>query len=308
MAKTNSFTFPSSDGVHSVCAFLWLPEGEARGIVHIIHGLSEYTERYDRFARFLTAQGFIVCGNDHLGHGKTASDKVFGWFAEKDGWHKVLTDVRTMHHTIKKQYPHLPYFFFGHSMGSFLGRQYMIDYPGEIDGAIISGTGQMSLPLLVSGLLLSRFLVLIGKGKQISPIVVALSVGAFNKKFKPNRTNVDWISRDEAVQDAYLADRFCRFLPATSMYADMIGGMHYIGIPKNVAKVDKSCPVFLLSGDKDPVGEQGKGVLKARDLYLRAGCTDISCKLYPEGRHEMLNELNYEEVHQDVLAWLEAHL
>ena len=308
MVKTNSFRFPSADGIHSVYACEWLPEAESRGVVHIVHGLSEYTERYDRFARFLASQGFIVCGSDHLGHGKTVTDKVFGWFAEQDGWHKVLTDVRTMHHLTKEKYPNLPYFFFGHSMGSFLTRQYLIDYPGEVDGAILSGTGQESMALLISGRLLSRLLVWLGKGKQVSSITVAFSVGAFNKKFKPNRTNVDWISRDETVQDTYLADPFCRFLPKTGMYADMIGGMHYIGKPKNVAKVDKSCPIFLLSGDKDPVGGQGKGVLKARDLYLWAGCTDVSCKLYPDGRHEMLNEINYEEVHQDVLQWLDSHL
>jgi alpha-beta hydrolase superfamily lysophospholipase len=308
MVKTNSFFFPSADGIHSVYACEWVPEGEIRGVVHIVHGLSEYTERYDRFARFLSAQGFIVCGSDHLGHGKTASDKVFGWFAEQDGWHKVLSDVRTMHHLTKEKHPNLPYFFFGHSMGSFLTRQYLIDYPGEVDGAVISGTGQESLTLIVLGRMLARFLTCMGQGRKVNPLTVALSIGAYNKQFKPNRTNVDWISRDEAVQDAYLADPFCRFLPTTGMFADMIGGMHYIGLPKNVARVDKSCPLFLLSGDKDPVGGQGKGVRKTRDLYLRAGCTDVSCKLYPDGRHEMLNELNYEEVHQDVLQWLEAHL
>lgn len=309
MVKTNSFRFPSSDGVHRCYAAEWLPEGQPRAVVQLVHGISEYVERYDRFARFLADRGFLVCGEDHLGHGKTAeADGVFGWFAEEKGWEKVLSDVHTLRELQGEKYPGLPYFLFGHSMGSFLTRSYLIRYPGTVSGALLSGTGQEPLPTVRFGRAVAQALVKAGRGRQVSPLITALSLGAYNRKFHPNRTAVDWISRDEAVQDAYLADPFCQFLPTAGMFRDMMDGLLLIGDPRNLTAMDKSTPVFLLSGDHDPVGQMGKGVVKVYDLFQAAGCTDVTLKLYRDGRHEMLNELNYEQVHRDVLAWLEARL
>jgi len=285
MVKTNSFRFPSADGIHQCYAAEWLPEGQPRGVVQIVHGISEYVERYDRFARFLAEQGFVVCGEDHLGHGKTAEDGVFGYFAEENGWNKVLSDIRTLKTLQTEKYPGLPYFLFGHSMGSFLTRTFLIRFPGEVSGAVISGTGQEPAPLVRAGRALTSLLVKAGKGKSRSALVIAMSLGSYNKAFKPNRTSVDWISRDEAVQDAYLADPFCRFLPTTGMFHDMLGGISFIGDFKNLSAMDKNTPVFFLSGDKDPVGQMGKGVVKVYDMFKAAGCQESIVKIVYGNRH-----------------------
>lgn len=309
MVKTNSFYFPSCDGLHQIHAAQWLPEGRPRAVVQIVHGISEYVRRYDRFARFLASQGFLVCGEDHLGHGKTAeADGIYGWFAQEDGWSKVLTDVHTLRERMGQEYPGIPYFIFGHSMGSFLTRNYLIQWPGSVSGAILSGTGQES-PLTVRlGRLAASAARRIGRGQAVSPLINALSLGAYNRQFAPNRTSVDWISRDETVQDAYLADPLCNFLPTAGMFRDMMDGLSLIGDPQNLKKMDPSTPVFFLSGDKDPVGQQGKGVEKVYEMFRAAGCTDVTCHLYRDGRHEMLNELNYEQVQRDILEWLEQRL
>ncbi len=308
MVKTTSFRYPSSDGVHQIYAAQWLPEGGPRAIIQIVHGISEYVERYDRFARFLAGEGFLVCGEDHLGHGKTAEDKVYGWFAEEEGWDKVLTDTHRLTQLMQQEYPGTPYFLFGHSMGSFLTRNYLIRWPGEVSGAILSGTGQEPSLAIGMGKTLSSLLKRVGKGKSVSSLINALSLGAYNRSFAPNRTGVDWISRDETVQDAYLADPFCIFQPSVGMFRDMMEGLSRIAKPANLARMDKDTPIFFLSGDKDPVGQMGKGVEKVYAMFRSAGCKDVSLRLYREGRHEMLNELNYEQVHKDVLSWLEAHL
>lgn len=306
MASTNSFRYPSSDGIHQIYAARWLPQGQPRGVVQLVHGISEYVERYDRFARFLAGQGFIVCGEDHLGHGKTGeTNGVFGYFAESCGWDKVLSDLHTLRTRMGAEHPGLPYFLFGHSMGSFLTRHYLLRWPGTVSGAILSGTGQEPEAALRAGRLLTSALVRAGKGRGRSRVVLALSLGAYNRAFRPNRTRVDWISRVEAVQDAYLADPFCRFVPTTGMFHDMLGGLLVIGDPRRLTAMDKSTPILLLSGDHDPVGQMGKGVVRVYDLFKAAGCADVTLKLYRDGRHEMLNERNYEQVHRDVLAWLE---
>ncbi len=309
MVKTTSFRYPSADGIHQIYAAQWAPEGEPKAVVQIVHGISEYVERYDRFARFLAENGYLVCGEDHLGHGRTAeADGVFGWFAETDGWNKVLTDTHRLTELQKEAHPGLPYFLFGHSMGSFLTRNYLLQWPGEVDGAILSGTGQEPAAAIAFGKRVSGLLKKGGKGKTVNPLINALSIGAYNRKFAPNRTNVDWISRDTAVQDAYLADPFCSFLPTVGMFRDMMEGLTVIGDPANLTKMDKDTPVFFLSGDHDPVGQMGKGVERVYAMFKAAGCKDVTLKLYREGRHEMLNETNYEQVQRDALDWFQTHL
>ncbi len=309
MVKKTSFYYPSSDGVHQIHAACWTPEGEAKAVVQLVHGISEYVERYDRFATFLAERGFLVCGEDHLGHGKTgAADGVFGWFAETDGWNKVLADTHHLTEIQKQANPGVPYFLFGHSMGSFLTRNYLIRWPGEVDGAILSGTGQEPAVAISFGKQVSGLMKKAGKGKTVSPLINALSIGAYNRKFAPNRTSVDWISRDTDVQDAYLADPFCSFLPTVGMFRDMMEGLSVIGDPARLAGMDKDTPVFFLSGDEDPVGQMGKGVEKVYAMFKKAGCRDVTLKLYRGGRHEMLNEINYEQVQKDALDWLQAHL
>lgn len=310
MAKFSEFTFPSSDGVHSISASLWLPEAEPpRAVVQIIHGVAEYAGRYDTLARFLADHGFAVCGDDHLGHGRTAmQDSRFGYFASHDGWTLVVADERTLRQQMGERFPDLPYFLLGHSMGSFMARTYLCRYPGEVSGALLSGTGQESALAVAAGKLLASLIGRLRGFDHSSALVNSLALGAYNRQFAPNRTTADWISRDEAVVDAYLKDPLCSFIPTVGLYRDMLGGLQYISSRRALSQMDPATPVYLFSGDRDPVGSNGKGVETVCGYFRDCGTKDLTMKLYPGGRHEMFNELNRDEVLSDVLAWLEAHI
>lgn len=310
MADLREFTFPSSDGIHQVHAVEWLPEGRApRAVVQIVHGISEYILRYDEFARFLTERGFAVVGHDHLGHGKTALGRnEYGFLGEQGGWDYLTRDVHTLHQLTRTQFPGLPYFLLGHSMGSFLARTYLIRWPGSLSGCILSGTGQPADALVASGKTLARVFTRLKGPNTISKLLAGLSTGAYNKKFKPNRTGADWISRDTAVVDAYVKDPLCRFIPTAGMYRDMMEGLQFIWKTDNLARMDQNTPVYFFSGDQDPVGDMGKGVRKVLERFRQAGVRDLSIKLYHDGRHEMLNELCRDGVYRDVLDWLERYI
>ena len=309
MVMTEEFQFPSSDGVHAAAARRWLPEGEPRGVVQLVHGISEHMGRYDSFARFLAGHGFAVAGHDHLGHGRTAAEpSEYGWFGEKDGWKHVLKDTRALRERMGAEYPGAPYFLLGHSMGSFVVRGYLMFWPGTVDGAILSGTGQEPAATVAAGRALSALLIRLKGSKAHSGLLDSLSVGRYNSQFRPVRTSADWISRDGAVVDADRADPLCRFLPTVGMYHDMMVGLRLLARPENLRRMDPDTPVYFFSGDRDPVGANGAGVKKVAGWFKDAGVRDLTVKLYPGGRHEMLNETNRAEVYDDVLAWLEGHL
>lgn len=304
---TQDFTFPSADGAHQIHARLWLPEGRPRGVVQLVHGVAEHVGRYEDFARFLTDHGFAVGGEDHLGHGETArADGSFGWFAEKDGWTLVVRDVRRMRELLEERFPGLPFFLFGHSMGSFLARTYLCRWPGTVDGCILSGTGQEPAPLVAFGRGLAGGVGLLRGPDHVNDLVYALSLGAYNRQFRPNRTTADWLSRDEGAVDANLRDPLCAFRPTVSMFRDMMTGLRFIARRDNLARMDRATPVYFLSGDRDPVGSMGAGVKKVAGMFRAAGCGDVTLKLYPGGRHEMFNEINRQEVMDDLLAWLQS--
>lgn len=310
MVKFSEFTFPPSDGQHVCYAYLWQPGQEKpRGVVQIVHGVAEHMGRYDRFARFLTEHGWAVCGEDHLGHGRTgAQDGTFGYFGPKDGWDLVTRDVRQLRLLVGERFPGIPYFLLGHSMGSFLTRTYLCRYPGTVDGAILSGTGQESAAVVGAGKAIAALICKLRGPDTVSPLVNALSLGAYNKQFRPNRTSADWISRDEQVVDAYLRDPWCTFMPTVGLFRDMLGGLQYIASGRALSQMDPDTPVYLFSGEQDPVGSCGKGVGRVYGYFKKHGTKDLTPKLYPGGRHEMLNELNREEVYEDVLSWLNGHI
>ena len=310
MTNTNTFRFPSCDGQHQIFARQWLPtEGVPRAVVQIVHGVSEYIDRYATVARWLADHGFVVVGCDHLGHGRTAlGPEEYGFFTEQKGWHTVSGDVRRLRTLMGQKYPDLPYFLLGHSMGSFLARTYLIDWPGTLTGAILSGTGQEAPAMVAAGWHMANLVSKFSGPRAHSKLVEKLSFGAYNKQFAPTRTRADWISRDEAVVDAYIADPLCEFLPTAGMFRDMMEGLQYIANKNNLKKMDPATPVYFFSGDRDPVGGNGEGVQKVAGFFREAGTEDLTVKLYPDGRHEMMNEINRDEVFADLLAWLEGHI
>ena len=301
--------FDSSDGEHSCAGYLWKPSGQVRGVVQIVHGIAEHMGRYDHFARYLMAHGYAVCGEDHLGHGKTGETAgQFGYFARHDGWTLVTADVRAFRQLMGEKFPGVPYFLLGHSMGSFLTRTYLCRYPGTVDGAILSGTGQENPLLVAGGKLLASLIGHLRGFDTVSALVNDLALGAYNKQFKPNRTTADWISRDQQVVDAYLKDPFCTFTPTVGLYRDMLGGLRYISSSRALSQMDPNTPIYLFSGDQDPVGSNGAGVRKVYGYFQKHGTRDLEWKLYPEARHETLNETNRMEVYADVLSWLDRHV
>ena len=307
MARVSESTFLSSDGKTNLFYREYLPEAEAVGIVQIVHGIAEHIDRYDDFARFLADNGYIVVLHDQLGHGKSIADPAdTGFFAEKNGWDTAVQDIRILHNKTAEKFPGKPFFLFGHSMGSFLARTYLIYFRTGLDGAVISGTGQQSAALIKGGKLMSSLEVRRHGGRYKSDMLNKMAFGSYNDKLENVRTGYDWLSRNEAVVDAYNADPLCGFVPSAGLLRDMMGGIEFISGGKNIARMKKDLPVMFVSGDCDPVGEHGKGVIRAYKSFLKAGMTDDTMKLYHGGRHEMLNEINNDEVYRDILCWLNA--
>ncbi|WP_024795897.1 alpha/beta fold hydrolase [Tomitella biformata] len=300
----DQLSFASADGVHRCHVQEWLPDGPPRGVVQIVHGMADHIGRYREFARFLTAAGYAVLGEDHLGHGLTAGPGEWGYFAEHDGWNTVVRDVRTARSLAMQRHPDVPHFLLGHSLGSLLTRQYLIDYPGTVAGALLSGTGHV--PTLAAGAGAAALSGLARvRGANVVSALLQKPFGSYNRRFAPTRTEADWFSRDPAMVDANLADPLCGFPATIGLSRDLLVGARGIGNRKNLRRMDPSTPVLLFSGGEDPVGGRGTGVRRVAAGFLRAGSGDVTVRIYPGGRHEMLAEVNREQVYADILRWLE---
>ena len=308
MAIISEYFFPSSDGKTLIHVNQWTPMGrEIVGVVQIAHGVAEYSARYAPFARYLCDHGFVVVANDHLGHGQSVIDGApMVYLGEADGWWHVVDDMEELRRRTAKVFSGKPYFFFGHSMGSFLARTHLIRYPGKLDGCILCGTGHQSA-LMVSGgkLIADKEIKRYGR-KAYSVKADQLAFGAYNKSFAPNRTHFDWLSANEANVDAYIADPLCGGKTTLGLFRDMLDGIGYITKQNHMNMMDKELPVYFIAGDQDPVGDMGKGVQKAYECFKKAGVRDLNIKLYHGLRHEILNETGRQYVYRDVLDWLEA--
>lgn len=310
MSVNQEFRFPSADGSATLYGRSWCTETENPiGVLQLVHGISEHIGRYDHFAQFMADHGFFVCGEDHLGHGNTPeTQEDLGYTSDGNGWVQMTDNVHTLHDRMKARYPDLPYILLGHSMGSFLARSYLIRYPGTVDACALLGTGQQPGAVLTAGLLACDLEKLrLGKRGR-SKLLQNLCFGAYNRQFKPNRTPSDWVCSVEAVVDAYMADPFCQVMPTVTLMRDMLSGIKFNQQKVNLEKMDSKTPILFLSGELDPVGNCGKGVRQAYQSFLDAGCTDVTLKLYPNGRHEMLNEANREQVYQELLDWITKQL
>jgi alpha-beta hydrolase superfamily lysophospholipase len=308
--KRDTFTFKASDGTQ-IFTYRWAPDNAStiKGAVQVAHGMAEHAGRYERFAEALTQAGYAVYANDHRGHGKTAgSQENVGYLADENGWEKVVDDMHILTGIIKKECPRKPDFLFGHSMGSFLSRHYSMLYGHEFSGLVLSGTGGDPGAIGKIGLFIAKIDAMINGKKAKSEIMNKLSFGTFNGAFKPNRTDYDWLSRDNAEVDKYINDPWCGAIFTAGFFCDMLGGISYINKKENISKIPKNLPIYIFSGAKDPVGANTKGVMQVYNSFKKAGIVAVDIKFYEDGRHEMLNEIIRDEVFGDVIAWLNKHV
>ncbi|MDR2467916.1 MAG: lysophospholipase [Spirochaetaceae bacterium] len=294
----------------------WLPNTSVRAVINIVHGMAEHSGRYRHLGEFFCEHGIAIWCADQRGHGKTAEDPnndekeggLSGHCADRHGFRKVLHDIDMVHKTIIKHHKNLPLFVLGHSWGSFLVQGYIEFYGGKISGAILSGTRG---PGGVETRLGVRFLIfltkLCGVRTRLS-FVNAMILGRCLKTFAPCRTRADWLSRDEAAVDAALADPLYGQLPTLGFFRDMLYALNLIHKNRAMEKISRSLPVYVLGGDRDPVGEMGESVNVLIKKYVSLGIKDLSFVLYPGARHECFNEINRDEVLRNLLLWLEKHL
>ena len=311
MTNMSEFTFLSTDGKTQLHGMRWEPEGRSvRAVLQICHGVAEHIARYDAFARYLNELGIAVVGHDHLGHGRSLPEGGTPvYFGEGSTWHTVVDDIYVLHQRIRLWYPDVPLCIMGHSMGSFLTRTYLIRYPGTVKAAIIMGTGWQPKAVVAGGLAVARATAAVVGESGTSDLVTQLAFGAYNKQFAPNRTSCDWLSADTDNVDAYMADPLCGADATVGLFRQMLHGIAFNQNPKNLARMDSSLPVLLISGDRDPVGDMGKGVRRTADAFRKAGLSDVTLKLYPGLRHEILNEGPMRQtVYEDIWHWLEPHL
>ncbi len=300
----------STNNVNDLHTIVWEPDGEVSGIVQISHGMIEYIDRYDGFAKFLNSKGILVVGNDHLGHGLSAKDDdELGYFATHKKSKTIVDDLYKITEETKARYgDEIPYFVLGHSMGSFMIRRYIMTYGDKVDGAVIVGTGSQPGIILKAGKVVLKVIKGFKGDRYRSKFVENMAFGTYNKKFEPVDTPSDWISRDKDVVHRYVNDRYCTFLFTLNGYDTLFDVLTFIQKRENVAKIPKGLPLFFVAGDMDPVGNYGKSVQNIYENYRSGGIENIGIKLYKDGRHEILNELNYEEVYNDIYNWLQERI
>ena len=301
------FFFKSGSGAR-LHGCRWTPDSQVRAVLQIVHGIAEYVERYDGFANFLNRQGILVVAEDHMGHGKSISQECpQGYFA--GGWQTAVDDTYRLTRDTMAEFRDVPFILFGHSMGSFMARTILAKYPDSgITAAVICGTGWQPAPVLAAGKAACA-LVCRAKGERApSPLLQAMAFGTYNRKVEHPRTPYDWLSRDNSVVNAYKADPLCGFTPTAGLMRDMMEGIAYIQREENLARMGKALPVLFIAGGDDPVGSYGAGVRTAAEAFRKAGMERVDVRIYPLCRHELLNEINREEIMDDVSRWIDGVL
>lgn len=307
-AVKTEFTFKSVSGLADIHAAKYVPEDEAsvKAVLQIAHGMAEHLERYEKFADALCERGIAVYINDHLGHGQSVSSKSeLGYFGEKDGYLNFVEDGKKLMEIAKSEFPGKPYIFFGHSMGSFVARLFSYKYADELTAAIFCGTSGPN-PAAGIAIHLASAIAKVKGTHHRSKLIDKLAFGAYNSKFE-KRTAFDWLSRDNEEVDKYIADEYCGFLFTAYGYRDLFSLLNTVSKKEWFEKFSKALPVLVISGEKDPVGEYSKGINVVCDNLKAAGKTNVTCKLYKDARHEILNEKAcFAEVVEDVVSFLES--
>ena len=305
--KKKEFYLESDERGQRLHCVSWEPEDvQVRAVLQIVHGMVEYVERYEEFACFLAGRGYAVIGHDHLGHGKTAASRGdLGYFANGDGDRHVIADMYRLTCAGRERWPGVPLVIMGHSMGSFFTRKYLTRYSRRVDGAIIMGTGFMGLPLVAFGKFVAGMICRLRGSRYRSRLLYQLTLGGNNKRIRELRTDNDWLSTNEESVDAYNRDPFCTFIFTAGAYRDFFTILTDLAAKKNFETMNRELPVFFVAGEEDPVGNYGKGVRACHKQFETMGFQDLSLKLYPGDRHEILNELDRHQVYEDLAAWLD---
>ncbi len=297
----NEEMIKSNDG-HIIQTYIW-PNSQAKAWVHIFHGMAEHAKRYDEFAKYLLKAGFAVVAHNHRGHGNSTTTEQ-GVYASENGWTKVLEDINVIRNNVCND--GRPYYIFAHSMGSFIAQSYLTTQPKNIDGLILSGSNFQSPALAMAGRMIAKIESLrLGK-KKSSKLLQLLSFGTFNQAFKPNRTEYDWLSREQSQVDKYIEDPLCGFTCSTGLWHDFLNALIKLFRKNNLATIQSNLPIYIFGGSQDPVGLHGKGLIKLKKAYENSGQNEVTLKLYENARHEMLNESNKEDVIRDAINWLES--
>lgn len=304
--RKEEFYFDSRDNQSKIHAVRYLPDSEnVVGIVQIIHGMSEYVERYEGFAHFLTDRSLAVVGEDHLGHGKSVGEgQIRGYICKQDPATVVVRDSHRLKKLTQEMYPGVPYIIAGHSMGSFMLRNYISRYGTGIDGAIIMGTGMQSWGLLTVSKITAAFQKRLFGERHISKLIYRGAFGSYNKKIANPKTMVDWITKDTEIIENYIADDDCGFPFTVNGFQTLFELISRAKKKENIKNIPKELPILMISGGDDPVGEYGKAVKRAYNSLTQAGVKNVTMKLYEADRHELLNETNKEQVMEDIYAWI----
>lgn len=308
--QTTTISYPSHDNASTIRALVWEPDDAARpdfsprAVVQIVHGMSEHVERYAPFAEFLVGRGFVVCANDHVGHGKTAGERDLGHMPLANGADVLVEDVHALREKVCERYPHARHVMFGHSMGSFVTRVYLTRHADGLSAAILCGTGQQPRIQTVAGRVITRLIAQIRGERHVSRFVDSLGAGAYGRAIKDARTDVDWISSDPDVVDEYIADPLCGQSFTVGAYATLASLVADATDARLARRVPKDLPLLFVAGAEDPVGDCGRGVARAVDEYRNAGVRLVEMGIYPGARHEILNEPCHEAVWHDVEEFL----
>ncbi len=282
----------------------WLPDGEPLRVLQVSHGMAEHAGRYHPLAAAMTAVGTAVYVLDQRGHGYSAGPRGHGHLADQRGWDLLLADQLQVNRLIHLRHPCVPVVLIGHDIGSVVVQCYLLAYSCSVTAAVLSGTNYQPRWLCHLGHLIARMecwrLGPLGR----SALIEWLSFGSFNRSFRPNRTRCDWLSRDAAAVDAYLADPLCGFRCSNQLWCDLCEGLERINPPQKLASIDTSLPVLILGGSHDPVS-CGHRLRHLRDALLKAGMRHVELHLYPEARHDLFQESNREEIFADLRCWLE---